>query len=378
MPIPKEVAKNFADIIKESTENKQNEIYIKATVHSKDEQGNLTVLLDGNTVAIPVENTMDAEPNDRVMVMIKNHEATIVGNLTAPASARTATSFMKLFQQGLVIGNFDFDSVFVINDKKDYFDGDGIEDTYRLTETLYGISTLNVEVDDQEKILDTDYTYNLDTNSITFFQQSIPDEDSTIIVNYKYETNEKATYLLLTGDDYRIYKVLGDHIDPDNDIPLLIVGDQGMYGYGEGLLIAGTQDALATSSISLEEGVLTLLSAYNRQFAKLIINASNQTLKFNNKNVVVADQICKTGQISVTQTINANSYKQIISGAINIPSGYTLMGIRAISQNHLSACQMTAFGVNASNNTCNATFYNRSGSNQSTTVTFYYFCIRTS
>lgn len=50
------------------------------------QNGKLHVRLDGSDILTPVESTADAKPGDRVTVMIKNHTATITGNLTSPSA----------------------------------------------------------------------------------------------------------------------------------------------------------------------------------------------------------------------------------------------------------------------------------------------------
>lgn len=44
------------------------------------------VRLDGSDILTPVETAVDAETNDRVQVLIKDHAATIVSNITSPAA----------------------------------------------------------------------------------------------------------------------------------------------------------------------------------------------------------------------------------------------------------------------------------------------------
>lgn len=44
------------------------------------------VYIDGSDTITPISKTADVKANDRVIVMIKNHAATIIGNLTAPSA----------------------------------------------------------------------------------------------------------------------------------------------------------------------------------------------------------------------------------------------------------------------------------------------------
>lgn len=53
-----------------------------------DHDGSIHVRLDGSDYVTPISTTADTKPGERVMVLIKNHTATITGNMSSP-SART-------------------------------------------------------------------------------------------------------------------------------------------------------------------------------------------------------------------------------------------------------------------------------------------------
>lgn len=83
--------------------------------------GQKYVKFDGSELLTPVESTSDARDGDRVTVMIKNHTATVTGNLTSPSArttevqkldtvvadaAKTATNFLAYDStNGLQLGN---------------------------------------------------------------------------------------------------------------------------------------------------------------------------------------------------------------------------------------------------------------------------------
>ena len=48
------------------------------------------VQIDGSSIKTPVNTTSDISDGDRVIVLIKNHEATIIGNVSSP-SAKNAS-----------------------------------------------------------------------------------------------------------------------------------------------------------------------------------------------------------------------------------------------------------------------------------------------
>ena len=51
-----------------------------------DYNGEMYVKIDGSDLLTPVETTADFKPDERVTVMIKNHSATVTGNITSPAT----------------------------------------------------------------------------------------------------------------------------------------------------------------------------------------------------------------------------------------------------------------------------------------------------
>lgn len=79
------------------------------------------VKLDGSEILTPVTSTADTIPGERVMVTIKNHAATITGNITSPAARtgdvnqlnqdvngaeKVATNFLNLTDNlGLIVGD---------------------------------------------------------------------------------------------------------------------------------------------------------------------------------------------------------------------------------------------------------------------------------
>lgn len=72
------------------------------------------VKIDGSDVLTPVSSTVNVRDNERVTVMIKNHTATITGNITSPAAnskdssdaGKTATNYMeRTDDRGLIIGD---------------------------------------------------------------------------------------------------------------------------------------------------------------------------------------------------------------------------------------------------------------------------------
>lgn len=79
------LSKEFAKITNDKKEVKNETTVYGTTVQY---QGKMYVQIDGSELLTPVATTAGMEPGERVTLMIKNHSATVTGNLTSP-SART-------------------------------------------------------------------------------------------------------------------------------------------------------------------------------------------------------------------------------------------------------------------------------------------------
>ena len=87
MVLSEELVANFV----KSTNDKKttsSETTVYGTV--KIEEDKKYVQIDGSSIKTPVNTTSDISDGDRVIVLIKNHEATIIGNVSSP-SAKNAT-----------------------------------------------------------------------------------------------------------------------------------------------------------------------------------------------------------------------------------------------------------------------------------------------
>lgn len=107
MNLPNSVVSDFAKLVSPDNQKGEQILYGYVTSVSVDEDDERVAMVrfDGSAVDTPASLSMDAEQGDRVSVLVKNHEATVNGNITSPASARTATKYMRFTNDGLVIGS---------------------------------------------------------------------------------------------------------------------------------------------------------------------------------------------------------------------------------------------------------------------------------
>ena len=105
MDLSMNLLKKFTRIINPASNNSHSGSTINGQVVV--DSGKKFVKLDGSTLLTPISEATDVQDGDRVLVSIKDHTATVIGNYTCPASARTASSFLRLRDDGLLVGALD-------------------------------------------------------------------------------------------------------------------------------------------------------------------------------------------------------------------------------------------------------------------------------
>ena len=85
MSLSNDLISQFVTVINSDKKvNKESTVYGTTVEYN----GSTYVKLDGSDLLTPVSTTADTKPGERVSVQIKNHTATVTGNITSPA-ART-------------------------------------------------------------------------------------------------------------------------------------------------------------------------------------------------------------------------------------------------------------------------------------------------
>lgn len=83
MPLSSELISQFVKVTKDEKRDKQENTVYGTVVNYG---GSKYVRLDGSELLTPVTMTVDAEAGERVTVRLKNHTATVTGNITSPAA----------------------------------------------------------------------------------------------------------------------------------------------------------------------------------------------------------------------------------------------------------------------------------------------------
>ena len=105
MAISNELSTQFAKII--NKKQKDEGQTVRGTY--KEINGIKYVQLDGSDILTPVKTTVDAETGDKVSVLIKDHDATIMGNISSPAARATVVENLSdtVDEQGNTIEQLD-------------------------------------------------------------------------------------------------------------------------------------------------------------------------------------------------------------------------------------------------------------------------------
>ena len=112
MGLSSDLISQFAKITNDNVKREKETILTYGTTVKRGDI--LYVKIDGSDLLTPVTSTVNIRDGDRVTVTIKNHSATVTGNITSPSAGaedisdagKTATNFMDLSDSlGLIVGD---------------------------------------------------------------------------------------------------------------------------------------------------------------------------------------------------------------------------------------------------------------------------------
>lgn len=160
MALSNDLISQFVKVTNDKNETKKETTILYGTAIVKN--GETYVRLDGSELDTPVSATADAKTGERVTVMIKNHTATITGNINSPAArvGDVANIDNKVESFGTLVGN-----------KVD------VEDLTSIN------ATIDTLVTDNLTIWNTVNAWEADVNSIT---------SDNVIINEKLTANQAS------------------------------------------------------------------------------------------------------------------------------------------------------------------------------------------
>ena len=169
MVLSEELVANFV----KSTNDKKttsSETTVYGTV--KIEGDKKYVQIDGSSIKTPVNTTSDISDDDRVIVLIKNHEATIIGNVSSPSAKNASVSdqYNSLQQQIDALSPESISELTqTVNNNKNNITR--LQESYNQANTALGVingtvSSINGKISSIEQSIGTAETniFNLQTN----------------------------------------------------------------------------------------------------------------------------------------------------------------------------------------------------------------------
>lgn len=329
MELPVELLKQFANITNDGRESKgENTTYGTVVVSGE----SIYVKIDGTDSLTPVSLTMDARDGDRVLVMIKNHTATIIGNVSSPASARTADSFMKLTEDGLVVGRLD-ESGNPVGTSSLIAPG-----TYHVVDekgnrvASFSANTIRLGGSDKSEILLC--------NGVGWIRL----EEGVLTVQGKDAVGLRSSFSDSSGEYKAEIVCKADSVNPvaaiqiykENGIPCSVVVKK------DGIALTTAPGAMA---------------------------AVNGNEILNTGNVMINGIVRGTGKVAADDVVT-------VAKMVALSEGYQLVGIRQVSTNHPKVCKITQFKTNSETNEVSATFKNEGTSELDLTVRIEWFALR--
>ena len=179
MVLSEELVANFV----KSTNDKKT-TSSEATVYGtvKIEGDKKYVQIDGSSIKTPVNTTSDISDGDRVIVLIKNHEATIIGNVSSPSAKNASVSdqYNSLQQQIDALSPESISELTqTVNNNKNNITR--LQESYNQANTALGVingtvSSINNKISSIEQSIGTAETniFNLQTN-VTNLQTDVTD-----------------------------------------------------------------------------------------------------------------------------------------------------------------------------------------------------------
>ena len=175
MDLSNDLISQFVKITNDNTKKAVSEVTVYGTV--VEDNGVKYVKIDGSDLLTPVETTTDMVDGERVTVMIKNHSATVTGNISSPA-ASSAT-----------VADIEDQIIEVEGSVSDIVSGDFAtkESVEQLGSTLTNNYMTSIEVNNAIASSASDTAYNVSMTYAT--KEALSDFEDEVSENYVTNTN---------------------------------------------------------------------------------------------------------------------------------------------------------------------------------------------
>lgn len=350
--------------------NHPTKLYGTAVVNDGDKY----VKLDGSDTLTAIVEGTEVIDGDRVLVSIENHQAVVVSNITSPASARTATSYMDFMDGGLVIGELlDDGNDFNVLVKADgiYFrngfgDNAVILAKYTGTNIILGsYGEINIQASSDQTTVETfnstsfKLAHRLHSIASVVGATCIDTSDNSIVSDVEITDSD---YSLSTDSAGITTITVNSPLTGTTIVPQTIVVTYSFYGNPNGTISIG-----ANSVISDKYPLVIGNNNPNKPAGNIFrVDWSGNVYGANgcNSKIVYVDKTI-TG-LSVPANDNVN-----FSTSVSVPSGYIPCGMLAYRIGvHTKTCCFTRVDIN-SNGTIDYAIQNHSDASWSDVSAYF-------
>ena len=146
MAVPNELIAKFAKLSKESKIQRETTVFGTTVEYG----GKLYVKMDGSDLLTPVATTSEISAGERVTVMVKDHTATVTGNISNPSASKGTTDAIEdeITTINATIGNFELVIADKVNTKELQAEVAKINELMALKANIVDLNVTNATIKD--------------------------------------------------------------------------------------------------------------------------------------------------------------------------------------------------------------------------------------
>lgn len=402
MELQDSILKDFADAVNSNGNSTASSQHIYGTVSRVVEDDLVYVRINGSQLESPAKSLVKVGVNDTVMCTMQAHTLTIIGNISYPALTRIENVYMTLTEEGLLIGKLDddnkpYESYIVVGPSSsniyniDIVTGIGVlvasfGETVQVgkTTTSHVITTsTGVEIRNGSNKILADFT----ANGIT-----LRDSAGTTIASFAPNAisigqSTSATVSFCGGKanialDGSTLKISGG-----NNVNA--IGVSNSYSTYKSEVVCEAKSGSQRVAMQVLDGSTATASFVLSKNGANVTIPSGKALTENGKEVAKLDKLLAFGSITARGSIpgannSVDQYgdvildpgeKSVTINVSNIPTGYTLCGVRGITA-QISDVLVEGYYCNPNNNKLTVTLKNYDYNAVTTDVYIYWFAIK--
>lgn len=312
MALSQDLINQFVKLTEQKEEPKEvtvNGIY-------KTINGEEYVQIDGSEIWTPVTSTVEAETGERVKVMIKNHTATVTGNISSPSARSKSVQDLKdeVDEQGNTIKQLDNtieqqgNSIIQIDNNIKQVNNDILQANNAINQQGNIIKQLGNEINQQGDVIDSmNNDITMHSNEITQINNTIVEQNNTI-TQHGNTITQQGNIITQQGNEISQYGNKIDQLDNNinqqgNTITQLnnkivqqdnVIQQQGNIIDQQDNIITehGNNITILNSGFRIIDGVLTGLSAAIIDELKTQhLDAEYATIDFANINMAAVEKL---------------------------------------------------------------------------------------